>query len=965
MKQPVNFRQIILKFVLLFLSASAFAQQGIIRGTIIDNATGEKLFGAAVQIKGTDKGVITDLEGSFELKVEPGTYDIQISFVSFENLIIEGVKVNPGQVVVLGQVRLKESVSTLEAVVITADALKNSESAILTVKRKSPNLLDGISAQNFQKVGDGDAAAAAKRVVGVSVEGGKYVYVRGLGDRYTKSTLNGMDIPGLDPDRNTIQMDLFPTSILDNIVVTKSFSADLPADFTGGIVNLETKDFPEDKVRSISVSTGFVPSMHFNSNYLTYEGGGADFLGFDDGTRRIPTGGSTNIPFVGDALGGGQSRDRFESILRGFNSTLAARRTTSFMDYGLGFTLGNQVPWGKYTAGYSVGFTYKYNTEYYESAEFNRYIKEDRNDTELTAAQSQNGDYGTSEVLMAGMFGLALKTQQTKYKINLLHIQNGQSKAGIFDYANAYRGANWDGFQHNLEFNQRSLTNLLLAGTHYLNNTRWQLNWSLSPTRSAISDPDIRQTRFRVDDGALTIGTESGLPERIWRSLEEYNVATKVDVVKEYDALGNAAKLRFGVANTLKYREFNIQDFQFIIGNDVDITGNPNDLLTQENLWSSSNNGGIYYSPNFLPRNINFFQSTANNAAGYISTEVSPLDRLRAIFGIRVEKYVQFYTGEGNDANGIVSLNNEVVIDDLDLFPSVNLVYNLTESQNIRVSYSNTIARPSFREASFANIKDPLTGRTFIGGFYTDVDAGGGSNDLVWDGNLRSTRINNFDVRWEVFQRNGQTISVGGFYKYFDSPIEIVQYIQAYNNFQSRNVGNGQVVGAEFELRQSFGRISNALDNFFLTGNVTITKSQIDMTQSEYDARVRFAADNQEIKSTRAMAGQAPMMMNLGMAYSGNGNGFDAGLYYNVQAETLHIVGIGENPDVYSVPFHSLNFNANKAFGNENKMRMGLGIANILGQEREFVFRSFEGKDQTFSKLNPGTRISLSYTYSF
>ena len=162
------------------------------------------------------------------------------------------------------------------------------------MRAKSANVMDGISAQTFKKIGDGNAAAV-KRVPGVSLQGGKYV-VRGLGDRYTKTTLHGMDIPGLDPDRNSLQMDIFPTNIISNIIVRKSFTADLPADFTGGVVNIETKEFPEKPVTNVSAGIGFTPGMHFNSSYRSYEGGGLDFLGFDDGSRSDPLGMSAFNP---------------------------------------------------------------------------------------------------------------------------------------------------------------------------------------------------------------------------------------------------------------------------------------------------------------------------------------------------------------------------------------------------------------------------------------------------------------------------------------------------------------------------------------------------------------------------------------------------------------------------------------------------------------------------------------------
>lgn len=940
----------------------SLAQTGIIRGGVFDNATGESLIGVTVQIEGTTTGTATDFDGKFEIKMTEGTHALIVSYISYATLRIEGVSVTNGDVTVLDNISLKEDVEQLQEVVVTAQAIRTSEEALLTVKRKSANLLDGISSANFRKVGDSDAASAVKRVTGVSIEGGKYVFVRGLGDRYTKSTLNGVDIPGLDPDRNTIQMDMFPTSIVDNIVVLKSFTSDLPGDFTGGIVNIDTKDFPEEKTFSISAGLGYNPAMHLNTNYLTYEGGKTDFLGFDDGTREIPTAGSTDIPLYADVLGNVDSEEgrQFRSIMEGFNPTLAAMKERSFMDYSLGFSFGNQLTKGRNTFGYTLSLSYANSTEYFEDAVYGRYGKGNSNEIELGVREYQQGDFGVNNVGLSGIAGLALKRDRSKYKINLLHVQNGESRAGIFDYENSDLGANFEAIQHNLEYSQRSLTNLLLNGNHYSADNRWYVEWKLSPTRSRIEDPDIRYTRYRVDGSSVSIGTESGYPERIWRFLKEDNLAGKADVNRDFTVLTRPAKLKFGTAYVFKQRDYEIQNFQ-IIPQGVPVTGDPNELFRPENLWPTNASGstGTRYAPMFIPNNPNEFLANSTNVALYVSGEVNLSDKLKTILGVRAENFEQHYTGENQQG---LTLDDEKVIDDLDFFPSVNLIYAVTEHQNLRFSYSKTIARPSFKEASYAEILDPLTGRTFIGSFFPDVNPSG---EVIWDGNLTATRIDNFDARWEVFRQFGQTLSASFFYKQFDRPIEIVQYVQAPNNFQPRNVGDGKAYGIELELRQNLGFVSTAFENFSLNANVTVTRSQIEMTPTEYNSRVLNARENETIESTREMAGQAPYIVNAGFSYKGVNNGLEAGLYYNVQGETLTYVGIADKPDVFSVPFNSLNFNATKYFGAEEKFQLGLNVVNLFGAEREFVFKSFQATDQVFSRLRPQMSFNLKFGYNF
>ncbi|NNF34285.1 MAG: TonB-dependent receptor plug domain-containing protein, partial [Saprospiraceae bacterium] len=497
------------------------AQTGTIRGTIFDDSTGEAILFGNVQVVGTSVATTSDLDGAYSLELEPGTYSLLYTYIGFSDLTINEVVINEGEVTNL-DVRIKVTSELIDEVVISAVQARNTEAALATIKKRSTNVMDGISAASFKRIGDSDAAAAVKRVTGVSIEGGKYVYVRGLGDRYTKSILNGVDIPGLDPDRNTLQMDIFPTNVIDNILVVKTFTADLPADFTGGVVNINTKDFPEERSSSVSLGIGFNPSMHFNNQYVTYEGSSTDFLGFDDGLRDIPTNKSVNIPTRVDVISDRDRAYEYNNILTSFDPTLAGFRTSSFMDFSLGYSLGNQINKDKYTLGYNLALTYKNSTDFYEDAINARFGRDNSSNVfDLERREYQIGDYGSNNVLLGGLAGLSLKTKKSKYTLNLLRLQNGQKTAGIFKFIGEDQGSNFDADQHNLEYSQREITNVLLNGKHTLGEGDWKVEWKLSPTFSSITDPDIRFTRIRTDNNELSIGTESGIPQRIWRYLEE------------------------------------------------------------------------------------------------------------------------------------------------------------------------------------------------------------------------------------------------------------------------------------------------------------------------------------------------------------------------------------------------------------------------------------------------------------
>ena len=937
------------------------AQTGIIRGTVYDEATGEGLFGVTAVIKGTIIGTSTDFDGKFEIKTDPGVYDLQVSFISYETITISGVEVVDGEVTSFDGLIMKEAATELDEIVVTAEVIRTSESALLTIKRKSANVLDGISSQSFKKIGDSNAAGAIKRVPGVSIQDGKYVYVRGLGDRYTKSNLNGLDIPGLDPDRNTLQMDIFPTNIIDNIVVLKSFTADLPADFTGGIVNIETKDFPEEKTLNVSGSLGYNPEMHFKGDYLSYNGGNTDAFGFDDGTRDLPFNKNTEIPSTV------QNDVELTNLTSSLNPTLSAMRQNSFMDYSLGISTGNQVAKDKVTLGYMGSLSYKNVTRYYEDAENNTYQKGDTPDIlELRANRTQTGDFGTNNALVSALIGGALKTDRSKFKVNIMHLQNGESRAGIFGQSTFITGS-VRLQKDNLEYSQRSVTNALISGTHVNEDGRWELAWRVSPTLSKLNDKDIRSTPFRIDDGEFSIEpSESGDPTRIWRSLEEVNYAGKVDITRDYRFQDNAAKLKFGGGLTYKQRDYEILNYRLSVRrqSQLALTGDADELLLPENLWSPESNGiGTYLRGNFQISNT--YDGSVVLPSMYVSNEMSLGGNLKTVLGVRVEQYTQRYTGENQ--NGDIVFDNEKVLDDINIFPSANVIYSLSDNSNLRSSYSRTIARPSFKEMSFAQIFDPLSGRTFIGGLspVEVVNPATGELEVIWDGNLKATDINNFDIRWEMFSKAAEIFSVSLFYKSFTNPIELVQFPQVDDNFQPRNVGDGRVLGTEFEIRKDLSFLGEIMSRFSINSNVSFIDSRLEMADIEFESRLANARDGETVEDTRRMQGQAPFLINTGLSYAGFRNGIEAGLFYNVQGRTLSIVGINDKPDVFDMPFHSLNFNASKRFGRDERTQVGFGVNNILGQTIRRKYRSFGSSDQIFSKLDPGSVMTVRFRHSF
>tara|TARA_R110002033_G_scaffold131564_2_gene171680 strand:- start:6101 stop:8947 length:2847 start_codon:yes stop_codon:yes gene_type:complete len=937
--------QNVLTFVFFLTTCLSFAQ-GIVTGTIIDDEFSEPMAFSNVLVKGTSIGVSSDFDGKYQLELEEGTYTLVFSFVGYTTKEVTGVVIKSGETIVLD---ILLETNSLDTVLITTSTKRNTESSVLNLQKKSVVVMDGLSAQAIKSSGASNVASAVKSVPGVSIQGGKYVFVRGLGDRYTKSILNGIDIPGLDPDRNTIQMDLFPTNILENVIVLKSASAEYPADFTGGIINIVTKDFPTKAEYTLSLGMGYNPDMHFNNNYLTSTGSDTDIFGFDDGTRDLPIHRYQQIP------GTFEDRLLLTTLTDRFSKELRAKQQSSGMNFDFGFTLGNQYDIGDDKLGYLASFSYKNETVFYKNREDGAFVKNfsDSSNNELNSVFDSKGAEGTNNVILNGMLGLTYKTDLSKYKVNLLHIQNGESSAGFYEQIISQDGVG-GGLEpltkNAITYTERSVTNLLISGKHRLSNKEnpFNLEWKIAPTFSKVMDKDHRITPLQqADNGDSFISpSASTFPIQLWRNLVEESWSGKVDLDKNIELFGRSAKLKFGASYTYKFRDFSIDDYTFnITGDDAFIaSGDVDQLLNSNNIWNPTTDNGSYlvFGDQFNANDA--YEGEQSIAATYFSAEFNLSEKFKTVFGIRTEYFNSYYTGQNNST----VFDREPILDEFDFFPSANLIYAINDDINLRASYGRTTARPSFKEASVAQIFDPITSRLFIGNI-----------------SLSPTYINNFDLRFERYGNNGQMFAISGFYKDFTDPIEQSFFLQAPTQITVDNLGNAKVYGVEFELRQRLGFISEGLNNLKVNANVSLIKSELSMSDGEFESRSLAARDGETIDRVRDLQGQAPYLINVGLDYNNSDIGLQTGLFYNIQGSTLEVVGVGLVPDVYTQSFNSLNFTINKSFGESKNSSIDLKVTNILGSERLSEYESYKAANQTFSLRDPGTEISLGYSFKF
>lgn len=939
----ISFKKIF--YLLLLISSSVFAQEGIVTGVVKDGSFNDVIPFANVVVKDTKVSSVTDIDGKYQIKLKPGKYTFVFSFIGYNTLTISDVEVKENAIGTVNA-SLSSLENTLKEVVVKSTAKRNTEVSILSMQKKSINVVDGISIETLNKTGASNLAAAVKSIPGVSIVGEKYVVVRGLSDRYTKSILNGMDVPGLDPERNTLQMDVFPKDILDNVLVLKTVNANLDADFTGGMVNIVTKDFPTKAQYSFSIGQSYNPKMHFNNNYLTSKTSATDFLGFDNGLRDLPINGKTVIPFPYEG------NSKLTTITNSFNKDLKVRQQNSTNDFNFGFSAGNQYNVGENKLGYIASITYKNETSFFENYERGNYMKNsNRSVTKLDISEKQIGNLGNNNVMISALAGLAYKTKNSKYKLNLLRIQNGESSAGHFDrlivFSNAIKV-----FSDVIDYTQRSVSNIQLSGLHTKPESKWRTEWNIAQTFSDIKDKDVRVTPFEYDvvnDNYQITASGGGSPKRIWRELNESNSVAKIDFTRKHKLFNNDAKFQFGIKGALKSRDFRIDQFSILMynnGNGISFNGNPNEILNPSNIWNTNTNIGTYVNGNYEPSNT--YDAYSTNYAGFFSDEFNFTEKLKTIVGVRVEKYDLFFTGQNNQ--GTIKYNDEKTIDKLDFFPSTNIIYSLTDNTNLRLSYSLSTARPSFKESSISQIYDPISGLTYNGNL-----------------NLKPSYINNFDFRFENYGNGNQMFAISGFYKTFQDPIELTFFSgSAPTNTQHRNIGEAKVYGAEFEFRKDLDFIG--LNNFNFNINASLIESiqQMDKTPNgEYDTKIASTRTGETIKDTRQLQGQSPYLINGTLSYVNEKFDFDANLSYNVQGETLEVVGIAAIPDVYTLPFHSLGFNMSKKLGEEKNSTIRFAITNILNDERESVYKAFNSNNEIFSRKIPFQSFSLSYSYKF
>jgi len=923
--------------IILILPNILMANTLIIKGNILDGTTNEAIPGVTIIVEGTSYGTVSNFDGSYELKLDGIKNDfinIKYSFISYQTLVVEGVKVKNGEIT-LPQVKLTPEDAQIGDVVVQAKSIKNTENALLSVKGKSTSLIDGISSKQISKMGDSDAAGALKRVTGLSVEGGKYVYVRGLGDRYSKITMNGASIPGLDPNRNTVQMDIFPTSIIENMIVSKTFSPNLPGDFSGGHIDITTKTFPSKLNLEFSSSFGYNPQANFINNYLSSEGGKFDMLGIDDGTRNIPAE-AANVPFYSNP-----NKEILGSITKAFNKTMEPVNTKSSINQSYTFAIGNKTKLLGKQLGYNFGLSYKKAYNHYNNGQTGYYKLTGFNETQLNQEYSYADTKSNTDILIGGIASIHYKlNKNNKIGINIIRNQNAENSARYMygeaqtDEVGAYRQT------RTIKFVERALTSFQAKGDHTFSKiANTNISWTSSYTISQQDEPDLRFfTNGHFPNQAGTSAeyeispSKYKVPTRLFRNLWENNLNNRLDITVPFNFNGNNAEIKAGTYHVYKSRIFSEQQFDYIRNTD-NFNGSISDYLSDQNIGINANGDfGLYIQD--VTNTKNSYDASQNIFANYLMIDIPLNQQVRLTTGARIEK-TNIFSKSKNEKYETGELNL------LDVLPSVNFIYKPVQKMNFRTAYSRTLARPTFREIA------PFESEDFQGG-------------IVYVGNpeLQRTLIDNIDFRWEYFTNPGEIISVSGFYKNFTNPIELADDTRSNNpQLTWKNVDKAQVAGFELEARKNI-KISSS-NNMLIGSNYTYLKSFVSIDSLELQS---IREQNPDHNGTRVMYGQAPYIFNAFLNYTNTKSDFEANIAYNISGAKLAVVMRSPTPNVFEQPSGQLNFNMSKKFGKQKRFVAKLSANNILNSTFKSTY-NYNGTEYIFSKYTKGRTFSFGIKY--
>ena len=953
MKSQLTLKKALLTIMFVLGSVLVFAQgTGKIAGTVTDKKTGETLIGVSVKIAGTTKAVGTDVDGKYILGgLTAGKHTIEISYISYSTKKITDVEVKAGAVTSLNVV-MEESASTLQTVTITGSFKQESVNALYAQQKNSASISDGISSDVIKKSPDRNTGEVLKRVSGASVQDNKFIVVRGLSDRYNAAMINNSPMPSSEPDRKTFSFDVVPSNLVDNVVISKTATPDLPGDFSGGAVQIKTKDFPESRTFELSIGAGYNSVSTFKDFYGNSRPA-VNYLATSGSDVKLPS----SFP---------SSKERWlqQPIARRIDISKQFKNTWGINNLGAALPSQNlQLVFGnsyKLKNDGKIGFI---ASATYRSAEsISNEIRNDYNELSQNTKGLPLFEYTDKYYNFNSSLGLLANIAYSKggTKIGLKNIYNRSYDESTLDRNGLYDVQSLQKVSQQ-EVNEKSMLNSVLEGDHLLSTAnKSKLNWNLSFSQVTNDQPDLRRLTYaKLTTAAasepyravIQRGASQDAAGRFFSELSENIYGAAVNYSLPVKLFNNAQTLKVGALKQYKDRKVDARVLGYLDNTSDASVANQLFTLPQDQLFDPANIAIDKIFIDEITNPSNSYTGTGDLNAGYAMLSGNLAKKVKATFGLRVENYIEQLDTRNNA--GKVEIRNNY----LDFLPSANLTLELTSKANLRASFSNTVARAQFRELAPFSFYDFVTGMVKLG-----------------NEDLKRTKISNADLRYEFYPSAGQLISVSAFYKYLTDPIEnnITSGSTAVSKSMSYiNAPSATILGAEFEIRHDLGFInasSGFLKRLIYSANAAFIKSE-----------VGFGAESVTIKNGRPLQGQSPYLINTGFQYSTEKSGWQGSILYNRIGRRISVVGFGRNldgnfiadyPDVYEAPRNLLDLQISKRIIKQ-KAELKLNVSNLLDSDARFYQDvNDDGKyaavnDQLINSIQFGRTFSLSFSYKF
>lgn len=894
MSMKLDFGKVFFLILLLVLSTMT-ALAGNIKGTVLDKQTKEPLTGATIQITGTAQGVVADIDGNYTLNVNDGTYTITVRYIGYKDILLNSIKVKAETLL---NFEMESDAQALGEVSVVAKKNLEGERALQMERQKATLAIENLGAKEMSIKGISNVEEGVKKITGISIASAGQLIVRGLGDRYSTTTLNGLPIASPNPDNKLIPLDIFPASTVQNITVSKVYDASAFADYSGAHIDISTKE---------NVGSDFL-SISFNA------GGKFNTLGKD--FYRMDSDGSLfNTPSLDQKLIDMSLTD-FEEYARHnrlFNTSFQVSKKTALPEFGGNIGFGKRFTLGRNEVSVLGSIGVSNDLQTMDNASI-RTLEATGN-----TLNEFNYDSYSNELKIAALGNLGYSFRTSDHiGYTFFYARNA------IDTYMRREGVDYE--DHHLIGSNNvthiySLQNHQVNGKHHFGK-QWDLNWSGSYSKTSSDEPDRRQVMFiREDDQIKLFKLNRQETMRYFGSLNEDEWVGDLTVSYRF---GDNNKLQAGFTYKDKNRDYMGTRFYYNLNK---LNPTITDIYDTDSFLNMENveNGSITIDRKKQPKD----SYTAGNSiyAGYIATEYYPITPLLVNLGVRYEiskQWVDYYTDGGKAERSELNKN--------DLFPSLNMKYQMNEKNSLRFAFSRTVTRPSFIEMAPFLYQESY-----------------GSAQIRGNADLQNGYNYNIDLRYELFEKNGDMLSITAYYKHLKAPIERVQTLSGGSAVHSfRNADNGMATGVEIEFRKEIVKDLR----FGVNGSYMYTN-------------VKLPEGGAYTNSQRALQGASPYLANADLTYSpafSNDRQLSVALLYNLQGPRIHSVGISGLGDIKQQPVHTLNFTGSYRFN--RRFAVKLQVNDLLNQD--ILFKQevpTTGDKVEVERFRKGTGFEVGFSY--